>query len=112
MKPRDYIRRKDNHKITAIVVMQLGPDRFDVQGPYNRMVALASEWEPVPTVTSELTNIWHWKPIEGYWSIVRDTYPENAARWLEILQGDEPDTHFKVSKRRPLKAPKAGATKA
>ena len=48
MKPRDYIRRKDNHKITAIVVTILGPDRMEVQGPFNRMTVIIKEWERVP----------------------------------------------------------------
>ena len=104
MNPGDYIHRKDNHKITAIVVVHLNPDHMDIQGPYNRMVAINSEWERVPPV-SALTNIWRYNARSGYWELVRDTYPENTARWLEILRGDEPGVTFKAAKKRPTKAP-------
>lgn len=56
-------------------------------------------------MSSDLTNIWRYSPATGYWVLVRDTYRENAARWLEILRGDEPGAVFKASKRRPVKAP-------
>ena len=55
--------------------------------------------------STELTNIWKYNPITGGWMLVRDSYKENAATWLRIFQGDEPSVIFKVSKRRPIKAP-------
>ncbi len=54
---------------------------------------------------SELTNLWRWNAAGGYWALVRDSYRENAKRWLAIFQGDEPTATFKISKRRPVKAP-------
>jgi hypothetical protein len=57
-------------------------------------------------VKSELTNIWRWNKRAGYWALVRDTYIENAGRWLAILRGDEPGETFKTAKRRPVTAPK------
>lgn len=108
MNPNDYIRRKDNHKITGVVVLHLANDRMEIAGPFSRMTVQASDWERVPPV-SMLTNIWRFNATLGYWQPVRDTYPENAARWLEILQGDEPGTVFKVAKKRPTKAPRVTA---
>lgn len=107
MQPRDYIRRKDNHKITAVVIVHLNPDQMEIQGPYNRMVVLTHEWERVPPVVSSLTNIWRYNVVSGGWELVRDTYLENAERWLEILRGDEPGVTFKAAKKRPTKAPGA-----
>lgn len=37
MKPNAYIRRKDNHLITAVVVYLIGQDKMLVAGPYRRM---------------------------------------------------------------------------
>lgn len=54
-----------------------------------------------------LTNIWRWNPVVGGWVLVRDSYLENATRWLAVFRGDEPNSVFMVSKRRPVKAPKA-----
>ena len=108
MKTRDYIRRKDNHTITGLVILppnQAGT--MTVRGPFREMRERADDWEKVPPIKSDLTNIWRYKPASGAWELVRDTYTENAARWLDILQGDEPGATFKASKRRPTKAPKA-----
>jgi hypothetical protein len=33
MNPNDYIRHKDNHKITGIVVMHLAGGRMEIAGP-------------------------------------------------------------------------------
>ena len=57
-------------------------------------------------MVSELTNIWKYNPATGSWTLVRDSYKENAPRWMEIFQGDEPDAVFKISKKRPVKSPK------
>lgn len=102
---QDYIRRKDNHKITGLVIYTQGPDLMHIQGPFSRMTVRQAEWEKVPTVASELTNIWRYSPTTGGWTLMRDTYKENANRWLEILQGDEPGVVFKIAKRRPTKEP-------
>lgn len=59
-----------------------------------------------------LTNIWRWNATAGYWALVRDAYPENVARWLDILSGDEPGTVFKASRKRPVKAPAANVANA
>lgn len=110
MKPNDYIRRKDNHLITATVILppnQAGT--MTVRGPFREMTERASDWEKVPPIKSDLTNIWRYKPASGIWELVRDTYTENATRWLEILQGDEPGTVFKAAKKRPTKAPERAA---
>lgn len=56
-------------------------------------------------MSSQLTNIWKYNTVSGCWMLVRDTYKENSKRWLEILKGDEPSVQFKISKRRPVKAP-------
>lgn len=53
-----------------------------------------------------MVNIWRYNATTGYWMLVRDAYPENVARWLDILRGDEPGVAFKASKRRPIKAPR------
>ena len=106
MQDRDYIRRKDNHKITGLVIYTQGLDMMHIQGPYARMTVRQTEWEKVPPVASDLTNIWRYDPITGGWNLMRDTYKENAARWLEICQQDEPGAVFKVSKRRPVNPPK------
>lgn len=105
MNPNDYIRRKDNHKITGVVILHLPDDRMQIAGPFSRMTVQVSDWERVPPV-SMLTNIWRFDTRAGCWMLVRDTYPENAPRWIEILQGDEPGTMFKVAKSRPTKAPR------
>lgn len=108
MKTRDYIRRKDNHSITGLVILppnQAGT--MTVRGPFREMRERADDWEKVPPIRSDLTNIWRYNATAGHWELVRDTYTENAARWLEILQGDEPGATFKASKRRPTKAPEA-----
>lgn len=55
----------------------------------------------------QIVNIWKFNAATGYWQLVRDCYRENAARWLEIFQGDEPDTVFKAQRTRPTKAPEA-----
>lgn len=56
---------------------------------------------------SILTNIWRYNSTTGFWELVRDSYPENVTRWLEILQGDEPGAVFKAAKKRPTKAPES-----
>lgn len=53
----------------------------------------------------KLTYLWRYNPVTGFWVMVRDSLIENADRWLEIFQGDEPDAHFKLSKTRPTKPP-------
>lgn len=103
---RDYIRRKDNHKITGLVIYTQGPDLMHIQGPFSRMTVRQAEWEKVQTVASELTNIWRYDAHNGEWNLMRDTYKENAQRWLEILQGDEPGAVLKIAKRRPTKEPR------
>ncbi len=55
---------------------------------------------------SDLTNLWRWEPTTGYWKLMRDCYKDRAQAWLKIYQGDEPGRVFKLSKRRPIKAPK------
>lgn len=54
----------------------------------------------------KFTYLWKYNKVTGYWVMVRDSLVENAKRWLEIFQGDEPDEHFKVAKTRPKAAPK------
>lgn len=103
---RDYIRRKDNHKITGLVIFTQGPDLMHIQGPYARMTVRQAEWEKVPAVASELTNIWRYDADNREWNLMRDTYKDNAERWLVILQGDEPGAVFKIAKRRPTKEPR------
>lgn len=103
---RDYIRRKDNHKITGLVIYTQGPDLMHIQGPFSRMTVRQAEWEKVQTVDSELTNIWRYDAHNGEWNLMRDTYKENAQRWMEIMQGDEPGAVFKIAKRRPTKEPR------
>jgi hypothetical protein len=104
MTPSDYIHRIDNPKITAVVIA-VSADTLLVQGPYGSMTVDPKDWRKVPPV-SELTNIWAYDRASGGWRLVRDTYKDNAARWLEILRGDDPGTAYKVSKRRPVAAPK------
>ena len=107
MKTRDYIRRKDNHSITGLVILppnQVGT--MTVRGPFREMRERSDDWEKVPPIQSDLTIIWRcYNATTGHWELVRDTYTENATRWLEILQGDEPGTVFKAAKKRPTKAP-------
>ena len=55
---------------------------------------------------SLLTNIWKYCPTTGYWKLVRDCYKDRKDDWLRIFRGDEPDAHFKASKRRPTTPPK------
>lgn len=47
MKAGDYIRRKDNARITAIVVYPIGSDRLRVRGPFREMTEKATDWEKV-----------------------------------------------------------------
>lgn len=54
---------------------------------------------------TELVKIWRYNTATGYWALMRDCYKENAGKWLDILQGDEPDATFKATNRRPTKAP-------
>lgn len=49
----------------------------------------------------EFTYLWKYNKRTGYWEMVRDSLIENAKRWLEIFQSDEPNEHFKLAKRRP-----------
>lgn len=55
-----------------------------------------------------LTKIWRYEPCTGYWALVRDSYPENVARWLEILRGDEPGNAFRAADKRPNGKPRKG----
>ena len=48
MKPNAYIRRKDNHLITAVVVYLIGQDKMLVAGHYRRMRERQDDWELVP----------------------------------------------------------------
>ena len=52
-----------------------------------------------------MTNIWRYNCAGGYWELIRDSYPENVERWLEILRGDEPDRAFRASHNRPEAPP-------
>lgn len=56
-------------------------------------------------MNTAITNIWRYNAATGYWMLVRDCYRENAKRWKEIFEGDEPGIAFKVSKKRPVKKP-------
>lgn len=60
------------------------------------------------TMTYEFTYLWKYNKTTGYWEVVRDSLVENAERWLEIFQSDNPNEHFKLAKRRPNAKP-AGA---
>jgi hypothetical protein len=55
---------------------------------------------------SELTKLWRYDPVTGYWKYVRDFYRERAKDWLRIFTGDEPGVHFKVSDNRPKAPPR------
>ncbi len=52
-----------------------------------------------------MTYIWQFNPATGNWRMARDSLPENAKRWLVIFQQDAPGVAFKVSRRRPVRAP-------
>lgn len=45
IKPRAYIRRKDNHRITAVVIVLLANDRMVVCGPFREMTEAVADWE-------------------------------------------------------------------
>lgn len=45
MKARDYIRRKDNSKITGIVIVMLDKGRMLIQGPFREMTVECKDWE-------------------------------------------------------------------
>lgn len=47
MKAGDYIRRKDNARITAIVIYPIGPERILVRGPFREMTERSADWEKV-----------------------------------------------------------------
>lgn len=54
----------------------------------------------------EFTYLWKFNRVTGFWLMVRDSLIENAERWLEIYQGDEPEEFFTLSKKRPYGIPK------
>lgn len=45
MKPRDYIRRKDNPLITGVVIVMLAKDRALIRGPFREMTVETKDWE-------------------------------------------------------------------
>lgn len=47
MKPRDYIRRKDNARITGIVIVMLDKGRMLIRGPFREMTVETKDWEVV-----------------------------------------------------------------
>lgn len=47
MKARDYIQRKDNHRITAVVIVMLDKGRMLVRGPFREMTVECKDWEAV-----------------------------------------------------------------
>lgn len=51
------------------------------------------------------TYLWKYNKTTGYWDMIRDSLIENSEAWLRIFQGDEPEEHFKISKKRPTKTP-------
>lgn len=47
MKPRDYIRRKDNARITGVVIVMLDKGLMLIRGPFREMTVEAKDWEVV-----------------------------------------------------------------
>ena len=45
MKPRDYIRRKDNARITGVVIVMLDKGRMLIRGPFREMTVETKDWE-------------------------------------------------------------------
>lgn len=56
-------------------------------------------------IKSELTKIWSYNAITGYWKLERDCYFERREDWLRIFRGDEPGKVFKASRVRPVTPP-------
>lgn len=47
LKARDYICRRDNPKITAVVIYTIGDQRMLVQGPFRKMTERQADWRRV-----------------------------------------------------------------
>lgn len=48
-----------------------------------------------------MITIWKKDKITGYWIVCKNVLPENATTYLEIFKKYEPESEFKISKRRP-----------
>ncbi|MCY8549338.1 hypothetical protein MOD25_05410 [Bacillus haynesii] len=48
-----------------------------------------------------MDKLWKYNTTTGFWEYVRDIAEGNGSAWLDIFQKAEPNSHFKVSKRRP-----------
>lgn len=53
------------------------------------------------------TKLWRYNPTTGFWSIQRICDSTTAKDWLRVYQSDEPGAAFKLSKNRPVGAPRA-----
>ena len=58
------------------------------------------------TGKSEMTKLWKYNRITGYWVLMRDCFFDRRADWLRIFQSDEPGETFKASRNRPVSPPK------
>ncbi len=45
--------------------------------------------------------LWKKDKITGYWNVCKNVLIENAEKYLEIFLRYEPESEFKISKRRP-----------
>jgi hypothetical protein len=78
-----------NYKALADAVMALGDG---VERLANRMDAFGGSGD---------TGLWEYSPITGYWKLARTCSSENAQKWLQQFQSDEPQKKFKLSKNKP-----------
>jgi hypothetical protein len=60
---------------------------------------------PKTALDPELIPLWRMNPTTGYWELARQCAVINASHWLHVLQRDEPNVQFVLSRRKP-KLPK------
>ena len=56
---------------------------------------------------TDMTTLWKYNKVTGYWDYCRDCEKSTAQEWLKVWQEDEPEVIFKIAKNRPKDRPKS-----
>jgi hypothetical protein len=58
---------------------------------------------------AEISSLWKFNKVSGYWNHIRSCNATNCAQWLAVFERDEPDEFFRIAKRKPNDNPRMKA---